>query len=457
MGRSVSATGTLFPLSVVKLMSRAEGQVLKVRVREGDRLLKGQILATVDATLQRIQLALAQSELAAVRAGLKKLKAGYRSQEIAFAEAGLAQVRATLKRSEAELASAEARLKEAEANAQALESMFKRGVISRQDWLKVSTEAMRARADILERKARLGEGEARIRAAEEELKLKRLGNRPEDIEAARAEEQQALQKVHLLSTQLEYFKIRSPVSGVLIERLVEPGDLAVNRAHLFTLSQINKLRVRARVSELDLPLLKKGQNARIGLDAYRGRVFEGTLSRIFPNVDPRSRQVVVEVEIDNRDLFLRPGLFARVKFEPLLGRVAISLPIHAVVWDGNTETRRGHVFVVGRLAGKKGKKGKKGGSAARNGRPGEKKGGGQVSKAGAAEASEGNKKPRHGGKGRGKGRRKGPRFMAVKREVRLGEMVEGRIEILEGLKAGEKVIVSGTGQLKNGKPIRIVR
>ncbi|MEE9256146.1 MAG: biotin/lipoyl-binding protein, partial [bacterium] len=228
MGRSVSATGTLFPLSEVKLMSRAEGQVLEVLVREGDRLMKGQILATLDATLHRIQLALAESELAAVRARLKKLKAGYRPQEIASAEAGVAQVRATLKRSEAELASAEARLKEAEANAQALESMFKRGVISRQDWIKVSTEAMRARADILERKARLGEGEARIWVAEEELKLKRLGNRPEDIEAAQAEEQQALQRVHLLLTQLGYFKVRSPVSGVLTERLVEPGDLAVN-------------------------------------------------------------------------------------------------------------------------------------------------------------------------------------------------------------------------------------
>ena len=48
-------------------------------------------------------------------------------------------------------------------------------------------------------------------------------------------------------------------------------------------------------------------------------------------------------------------------------------------------------------------------------------------------------------------------FRAVKREVRLGEMVGGQIEILEGLKVGEKVIVSATGQLKDGKPIRIVR
>lgn len=457
MGRGVNATGTIYPLSEVKLMSRAEGQVLKVRVREGDVLLKGQILATLDSTIHRIQLALAQSELAAVRARVKKLKAGYRSQEIAAAEAGVEQVRASLKRSEAELEGARARLQEAEANATSLESMFKRGVISRQEWLKVSTEALRARADIAERTARLSEDRARINVAGEELKLKRLGSRPEDIEAAQADEQKALQNVVLLQTQLDYFTIQSPISGVVTERRVEPGDLAVNRAHLFTLAQIRKLRVRARVSELELSRLKKGQNTRIELDAFRGRVFRGKLSRIYPQVDPRARQLTVEVELDNLKLELKPGLLARLKFEPLMGREVINLPIHAVAWDGNTERRVGHVFVIKRMTRKKGGKGdNKGASVARNGQP--RKEGDKRPRAasGQAEAGEGEKKAgaqRRGGK---KGGKKGPQFMAVKREVKLGEMVDGKIEILEGLKVGEKVIVSATGQLKDGKPIRIV-
>jgi len=449
IGRGVTATGTLYPMSEVKLMSRAEGQVEGVEVREGDRLLKGQVLATLDSTIHRIQLALAESQLAAVRARLKKLKAGYRPQEIAAAAAGVAQTRASLKRSEAELASAEARLQEAEANSRALESMFKRGVISRQEWLKVSTAALRARADIAERKARLAEDEARINVAEEGLKLKRLGSRVEDIEAARAEEQQALHRVRLLWTQLEYFEILSPISGIVIERKVEPGDLAVNRAHLFTLAQVRKLRVRIRVSELDLPRLRKGQNARIELDAYRGRKFRGKLTRIFPNVDPRSRQVIVEVELDNADLSLRPGLLARVKFEARMGREVINLPVHAVVWDGDQNSKWGHIFVVKKIARRE--KGKKDGSAERNGRP--RNNGRRVRKAGTAEAKE---SARRGPRRRGRGRGRGPKFVAVKRLVQLGEMVDGRIEILKGLKVGEKVIVSATGQLRDGKPIRIV-
>ncbi|MEE9257868.1 MAG: efflux RND transporter periplasmic adaptor subunit, partial [bacterium] len=444
IGRGVNAIGTIFPHSEVKLMSRAEGQVVEVRVREGDRLLKGQVLALLDSTLHRIQLALAESELAVVRARLKKLKAGFLPQEIASAEAGVAQARASLKRSEAELSSAEARLKEAETNANALESMFKRGVISRQEWVKVSTVAMRARADISERRARLAEDGARIRAAEEQLKLKRLGNRIEDIEAASAEEQMALQKVRLLWTQLDYYKIRSPISGVVTERRVEPGDLAVNRAHLFTLADVGKLRVRVRVSELDLTRLKKGQAAQIRLDAYRGRDFKGKLAKIFPQVDPRSRQVVAEVELPNPGLLLRPGLLARVRFEPLLGRKAVNLPVRAVVWDGDTGRKRGHVFVIERI---KRRKGGEGGLAAKTGgdpRKGDLGPRKVDAGSGSAEANE-----KAGRRGR-KGRKKGPMFRAVKREVRLGEMVDGQIEILEGLKAGEKVIVSATGQLKDG-------
>lgn len=454
IGRGVKANGTIYPQSEVKLMSRAEGQVVEVRVREGDQVLKEQVLAVLDSTLHRIQLALAESELAAVRAKLKKLKAGYRPQEIAAAEAGVAQARASLKRSEAELTSAEARYKEAETNANALEAMFKRGVISRQEWVKVTSTAMQARADIAERRARLSEDHARIRAAEEELKLKRLGNRIEDIEAAKAEEQKALQNVRLLWAQLDYYQIRSPISGVVTQRIMEPGDLAVNRAHMFTLVHIQNLRVRVQVSELDLPLLRKDQAAEIKLDAYRDRVFKGKLTQIFPQVDPRSRQVTVEVALKNPDGLLRPGLLARVRFDPLLGRKAINLPVHAVVWEGNLDQKWGYVFVIEQTGGGKRNKAQ----AATAGKRPKGNDDGIIEKGrGSVATAEATERTKPGASADRKKQKKGPQYLARRRDVRVGEMVDGRMEILEGLQPGEKVIVSATGQLKDGTPIRIVK
>ena len=435
LGRRVAATGTLLARSEVKLMSRAEGQVREVLAREGAQVRKGQILARLDSTIKRIDLRLAQSEFAAARANLGKLKAGSRPEEIAAAAAAVTQAEATRKRTEAEITSAIARREEAEANARSLGALHKKGVISEREWRRVTTEANRARADVAERRARLAEDAARVQVAREKLKLVKIGARVEEVDMARAQVGQRMQRVRRLKVELEYFTIRSPISGVVTERRIEPGDLAVNRAHLFTIAQTDTLRARVRVSELDLPLIRKGQGARVELDAYRGRSFSGKLTRIFPSVDPSSRQLIVEVDVQNSDSSLRPGLLARVKFDPLLGRQAINLPVHAVIWDGDLRTKTGAVFVVKRL-----QKGAGIGGSGRGG-PGMR---GEAGR-GMAEAS-----------GRGGGGRRGPRFMALRREVRLGEMIDGRIEILEGLRVGERVVVSAISQLRDRRPIRVV-
>ncbi len=441
LGRRVAATGTLLARSEAKLMSRAEGQVREVLVREGARVKKGQILSRLDSTIKRIDLGLAQSELAASRANLQKLRAGSRPEEIAASAAAVAQAEATRERAEAELTSALARAEEAEANARSLGALHKKGVISAQEWRKVTTEANRARADVAERRARLAEDAARVRVAQEKLKLVKIGARAEELAMAQAQVSQRIQRVKRLKVEVEYFTVRSPIAGVVTGRRIEPGDLAVNRAHLFTIAQTDTLRARVRVSELDLPLIKKGQGAHVELDAYRGRAFSGKLTRIFPSVDPSSRQLIVEVDVQNPGFSLRPGLLARVKFDPLLGRRAINLPIHAVVWDGDLRTKAGVVFVVERL---RGAGGRSGGGRGGPGRRGGARGG--VAEANARAGAR--RGPRGGG---------GPRFMAVRREVRLGEMIDGRIEILQGLRVGERVVVSATTQLRDKRPIRIVQ
>ncbi len=439
LGRRVAATGTLLARSEVKLMSRAEGQVREVLAREGAQVRKGQILARLDSTIKRIDLRLAQSELAAARANLGKLKAGSRPEEIAAAAAAVTQAEATRKRSEAEITSAIARREEAEANARSLGALHKKGVISEREWRRVTTEANRARADVAERRARLAEDAARVQVAREKLKLVKIGARVEEVDMARAQVGQRMQRVRRLKVELEYFTIRSPISGVVTERRIEPGDLAVNRAHLFTIAQTDTLRARVRVSELDLPLIRKGQGARVELDAYRGRSFSGKLTRIFPSVDPSSRQLIVEVDVQNSDSSLRPGLLARVKFDPLLGRQAINLPVHAVIWDGDLRTKTGAVFVVKRL--------QKGAGIGGSGRGGP----GMRGEAGRGMAEASGRGARRGPPGR-----RGPRFIALRREVRLGEMIDGRIEILEGLRVGERVVVSAISQLRDRRPIRVV-
>ncbi|MEK6711627.1 MAG: efflux RND transporter periplasmic adaptor subunit [Nitrospinota bacterium] len=357
VGRRVAATGTLYPVSEVKLMSQAEGQVLEILVREGDQVNQGQLLARLDDRVRQIELALARAELEAERAKQEEAEAIYKSRE----------------------------------------PLFKTGVVSQQEWIRVLTGAHRAAADV-----------ERMR-----------------------------QRVNLLRVQLEYFEIRSPIGGVVTERRMEPGDLAMARSHVLTLAHVRTLRMRAPVSELELSRLRAGQGAVVELDAHPGRRFQGKLTVIFPQVDPRTRQALTEVEIPNPDLKLQPGLHARVSFEPQLGREAIVLPSHAVEWNDD-DPASGHVFLLAQALARPPAEGQReAGPQAQRGSPGEAQAQGQR-------------------QGQGQGQPQGPRYVAQRRKVGLGESVEGQVEILSGLKAGEKVIVSGVGQLKEGSPVRVV-
>lgn len=361
VGRKVTATGTLYPLSEVRLMSQAEGQVLQVLVREGDRVNQGQLLVRLDDKIRQIELALARAELEAERAKQEEAEATYKSRE----------------------------------------PLFKTGVVSKQEWIRVLTEVHRTGAEV----------------------------------------EKTRQKVNLLRAQLEYFDIRSPINGVVTERKMEPGDLAMARSHMFTLAHVRTLRMRAPVSELELPRLRAGQTALVELDAYPGRRFPGQLTVIFPQVDPRTRQALTEVEILNVDLKLQPGLHARVSFEPQMGREAIVLPAHAVEWS-ETDPKSGHVFLLAPAPARPAGAGVSGQPPRRAESPPAPRGGTGEAQAQAQRQAQ--------------GQRQSPRFVAQRRKVRLGESVEGRVEVLDGLKLGEKVIVSGIGQIKEGGPVRVV-
>ena len=317
-------------------------------MREGARVKKGQILSRLDSTIKRIDLKLAESELAAARANLQKLKAGSRPEEIAAAEAAVAQAEATRGRAEAEITSALARQEEAEANARSLDALHKKGVISAREWRKVSTEANRARADVAERRAHFAEDAARVQVAKEKLKLVKIGARVEEVDMAQAQVSQRMQRVRRLKVELEYFTVRSPIPGVVTEkknRARRPGGEQGASVHHRPDGRAARPGAGERAG---FAANQKGPGCASQVRRLRGRAYSGKLTRIFPSVDPSSRQLIVEVDVQNPDSYLRPGLLARVRFDPLLGRSAINLPVHAVLWDGDLRTKAGAVFVVER-------------------------------------------------------------------------------------------------------------
>lgn len=116
----------------------------------------------------------------------------------------------------------------------------------------------------------------------------------------------------LLRTHLEYTVIRAPFAGVITARALEPGDIAPKHTQLLTLIDPDSLTTRVQVSELLLPQIRRGDAATVRIDALGQRVFSGRISRIYPSIDPRTRQGTVEILLAPVPEGARAGQLCRV-------------------------------------------------------------------------------------------------------------------------------------------------
>jgi membrane fusion protein, copper/silver efflux system len=125
----------------------------------------------------------------------------------------------------------------------------------------------------------------------------------------------------------------SPVSGTITGRNVSHGERIESATSLLDIADLEQVWVLAEVYESELPFVKDGQEATITLSYLPGRTFSGRVSLVSPLVNAATRTVQVRVELDNRDLALRPGMFANVEVRADLGR-RLSVPTDAVLRSG---------------------------------------------------------------------------------------------------------------------------
>lgn len=132
----------------------------------------------------------------------------------------------------------------------------------------------------------------------------------------------------------------SPVSGTITARNVSHGERIESATSLLDIADLESVWVLADVFESDLAFVHEGQQATVAISYLTGRSYTGRVSLLSPLVDPSTRTVKVRIELPNRDLALRPGMFASVEFRADLG-ARLSVPKDAVLRSGT----RSVVFV----------------------------------------------------------------------------------------------------------------
>jgi len=133
------------------------------------------------------------------------------------------------------------------------------------------------------------------------------------LASAEAQEEAAKAQVAAYATRLGETKITSPLDGVVAARRLDPGALVgpTTGTPIVTIARIDVLRVFVTVPEREVHLVRVGQKAHVEVDALAGRSIEGTVVRLAPTLDPATRTLDAEVQIDNTSGELRPGMFGR--------------------------------------------------------------------------------------------------------------------------------------------------
>lgn len=355
-------------LTEVKISFKTAGRMVELRVKEGDPVQKGMLLARLDREQLLAQRAAQQAAIAAAQSQLEQLQTAIDFQKenlegaVAAANADLQQAEARLR----ELVTG-ARPQEIQEARAAVEAARTASLKAASDWARAQTlfkndDISAAQYDQF--RAAHDSAAAVLRQAEQRLALIEEGPRKETIEAARAQAERARAALRLAETgrlelrrrqqeltarradidrlkaqlaviesQLADTELYSPIDGVVLVKSAEPGETVAAGATVLTLGDIDHPWLRGYVNETHLGRLRLGSRVRATTDSYPGKVYEGRLSFIASEAEFTPKQIqtpeervklVYRIKVDlpnpNRELKLNMPVDAEILLDSASGK-----------------------------------------------------------------------------------------------------------------------------------------
>jgi HlyD family secretion protein len=300
--RSVVATGKVEPVTKVEIKSKANGIIERLHVDVGDEVEAGQVLAELDkeqlaARLREEQanLQAAEANLQAARAQLEKNVIDAEGPDVEFARRAFERAR----------------------------SLFEQKLVAQS-----ALDEARSALEVAENRQRSARGQlsvSRARVAEAEAKVAQAR-----ASVSRAEED------------LRNATIRAPIRATVLTRDVEIGspvssilNLGANATLVMTLGDIDRVFVRGKVDEADIGRVRLGQPARITVETFRDRRFEGRVTQISPIGVEKDNVTTFEVEvsIDNASNELRANMTANAEIILEEHPDSLVVPEAAIIYD----------------------------------------------------------------------------------------------------------------------------
>ena len=162
-------------------------------------------------------------------------------------------------------------------------------------------------------------------------------------EAAEAMVNQAKAGMKSAKEQMNDSYIKAPITGIISARNFNIGDQTSPQFPVFTVVQMNKIKIMIDIVEAQISQIQQGQKAYIKVDTYPGEVFIGKVDKKYPTINPMTRTIKCEIVIDNSDLRLKPGGFARVEIVVDQHINVLVIPKHAIIEKTSLEYLGGEI------------------------------------------------------------------------------------------------------------------
>jgi HlyD family secretion protein len=302
VARSVVATGKIQPITKVEVKSKASGIVEKLYVDINNVVHKGQQLAQLDQQEIVAQVEAQKAQLAAAEANVTTYEANIEQDKVNAAAPDLPMYKATLDRNK---------------------QMQSEGIVSRQALDDTNKDYLAALTRRDSAKAQIGVDTAKLKQA-------------------RAQVMQSKASLNQFEEQLGYTTIVAPMDGVILSRDVEIGDavssilvLGSTATLVMTEGDINEVYVQGKVDEADIAHVYMHQPARIKVESFRDRVFQGKVTKIAPLGVEKDNVTTFEVRvsIDNPGGELKANMTANAEILLDEHKGVLTVPENAVLYD----------------------------------------------------------------------------------------------------------------------------
>ncbi len=164
---------------------------------------------------------------------------------------------------------------------------------------------------------------------------------PQAVDEAKGRFEIASANLERTQTLLSYAKITAPFSGIVIARFVDPGAFipsatsgsAAQTAAIVTLADFNTVRAQVALPEVEASFAQVGQPVKLTVEGLAGKTFEAKISRLSYALDDATKTMLVEADLTNPDLALRPGMYATIKVGVEKHTDALRIPVEALVME----------------------------------------------------------------------------------------------------------------------------